>query len=142
MTHPPPHAMRSRAQGKILFKLLGALAAVVFIGYGVKERSEITGIQKRGKVATVEPIKDYTEFRQGGSSTYTAEIHFKTEDGRDIIQKHSFPEEVLADLKAGRPVQVVYLPESPGSFVFAAEKPGWWMVGGGVAFLVAALLFA
>lgn len=142
MTRPRTHAARSRAQGKILFKVLGALAASVFIYYGMQERSQITSIQKRGKFATVEPVKDYTEFRQGGSSTYTAEFHFKTEDGREIVQKHSFPEEVLADLKAGRPVQVVYLPESPGSFVFAAEKPGWWMVGGGVLFLLAALLLA
>jgi len=134
--------MRSRSQGKVLFKLLGALAALVFIGYGLKDRSEVTSIQKRGKLVTVEPIANYTEFKQSGSSTYTAEFHFKTEDGRDMVQKHSFPEEVLADFKAGKPVQIVYLPNDPGTFVFAREKPGWGLVIGGVVLLVAALLLA
>jgi len=134
--------MRSRSHGKVLFKLLGALAALVFIGYGLKERSEVTSVQKRGKLVTVEPIANYTEFKQSGSSTYTAEFHFKTEDGREMVQKHSFPEEVLADFKAGKPVQIVYLPNDPSNFVFAREKPGWGLVIGGVVLLVAALLLA
>lgn len=61
--------MYSRSQGKILFKVLGAIAALAFIGYGFKDRSEITSIQKHGTLATVEPIENYTEFKQGGSST-------------------------------------------------------------------------
>lgn len=134
--------MHSKSHGKVLFKLLGALAALVFIGYGLKDRSEITSIQKHGTLATVEPIADYTEFKQGGSSTYTAEFHFKTEDGRDIVLKHSFPEEVLADFQAGRPVQIFYLQNDPSTIVFANEKPGWGMVIGGVVMLVAALLLA
>lgn len=134
--------MHSRSHGKVLFKLLGAFAALVFIGYGLKDRSEVTSIQKRGKTATVEPIGKYTEFKQSGSSTYTAEFHFKTEDGRDVTQKHSFPEEVLADFKAGKPVQIVYLANDPSTFVFASEKPGWTLVVVGVVLLVAALLLA
>jgi hypothetical protein len=134
--------MRFRSHGKVLFKLLGALAALVFIGYGLKDRSEVTSVQKRGKLATVDPIGEYTEFKQRGSSTYTAEFHFKTEDGRDIVQKHSFPEEVLADFKAGKSVQIVYLQSDPSTFVFAGEKPGWGLVIGGVVLLVAALLLA
>jgi len=132
--------MYSRSHGKVVVKLLGALAALVFIGYGLKERSEITSIQKRGKLATVEPLTTYSEFKKSGSSTYTAEFHFKTEDGREIVKKQSFPAEVLADFKAGRPVQVIYLPNDPGTFVFANEKPGWWLVIGGAVFLVLVLL--
>ena len=135
-------SMRSRSHGKILFKLLGAIAALVFIGYGFKDRSEITSIQKRGKTATVGPISNYTQFKQSGSSTYTAEFHFKTEDGRRIVQKHSFPEEVLADFKAGKPVQIVYLPNDPSTFLFANQKPGWMLVVIGSVLLVAALLLA
>jgi hypothetical protein len=134
--------MRSRSHGKVLFKVLGVLAALVFIGYGLKDRSEVTSIQKRGKLATVRPIANYTEFKKSGSSTYTAEFHFKTEDGRDIVQKHSFPAEVLSDFQAGKPVQIVYLPNDPSTFVFASEKPGWALVIGGVVFLIAALLLA
>ena len=134
--------MRSRSNGKILFKLLGVIAALAFIAYGIKDRSEITSIQRRGKFATVEPIEEYIEFKKGGYSTHTAEFHFKTEDGRDIVQKHSFPEEVLSDFKAGKPVQIVYLPDDPSTFVFAGEKPGWALIIGGFVLLLAALLFA
>jgi len=134
--------MRSHSHGRILFKLLGALAALVFIVYGFMARSEVTSIQRSGKFATVNPISNYTVFKQSALSIYTAEFHFKTEDGRDIVQKHSFPEEVLSDLKAGKPVQVVYLPNDPSTFVFAGEKPGWWLIIGGFVLLITALLLA
>ena len=134
--------MRSRSNGKVLFKLLGVLAALVFIVVGFKGRSDITSIQQRGKFATVEPIGKYLEFKQGSYSTYTAEFHFKTEDGRNIVEKHSFPEEVLSDFKTGKPVQIIYLPNDPGTFVFVREKPGWMLIIGGFAFLLVALLFA
>jgi hypothetical protein len=136
------NSMRSNSHGRILFKLLGALAALVFITYGFKDRSEITSIQRSGKFATVKPIANYTEFKQSGFSTYTAEFHFKTEDGRDIVQGHSFPEEVLSDFKAGKPVQIVYLPNDPSTFVFARDKPGWWLIICGFGLLLTALLFA
>jgi hypothetical protein len=134
--------MRAKQNGKLLFNVLGVFAALVFLGYGLKERSEITSIQKRGKLATVEPPANYNEFKKGGSSTYTAEFRFRTEDGREIVKKQSFPEEVLSDFKAGKSVQVFYLPNDPSTFVFANEKPGWALVIGGVVFLVAVLLLA
>lgn len=134
--------MHSRSNGKILFKVLGVLAALAFIIVGFKGRSEITSIQRHGKFATVEPIGQYLQFKQGSYSTYTAEFHFKTEEGRDMVQKHSFPEEVLSDFKAGRPVQIIYLPNDPSTFVFAREQPGWWLIIAGFVFLVAVLLFA
>jgi hypothetical protein len=134
--------MRSRSNGKILFKVLGVLAALAFIAFGFKDRSDITSIQRHGKFATVEPIGKYIEFKQGSYSTYTAEFHFKTEDGRDIVQKHSFPEEALSDFKAEKPVQIVYLPNDPSTFVFASEKPGRGLIIGGFVLLLVALLFA
>lgn len=134
--------MLNKSHGKILFKLLGVLAALFFIGTGLKERSATTNIQKQGKLATVAPVTNYTEFKKGGFSTYTAEIHFTTEDGQEVVQKHSFPKDALADFKAGKPVQVVYLPSEPHTFVFASEKAGWGLVIGGALLLVAALMFA
>jgi hypothetical protein len=136
------HSMRSNSHGRILFKLLGALAALVFIAYGFNDRAEITSIQRSGKLATVKPIENYTEFKQSAFSTYTAEFHFTTQDGRNIVQRHSFPEEALSDFKAGRPVQIVYLPNDPSTFVFASEKPGWWLIIAGFALLLTALFFA
>lgn len=40
--------MYSRSLGKVLFKVLGAIAAFASIGYGFKDRAEITDIQKNG----------------------------------------------------------------------------------------------
>ncbi len=131
-----------KQQGKLLFKLVGAIAAIAFIVFGFQERSEITSVKKMGKLATVEPITQYTEFKKSGSSTFTAEFHFKTEDGRQVVQKHSFPEEVLADFKAGKPVRIYYLPSDTSTFVFESDKPGWTLVIGGFVLLVAALVFA
>lgn len=134
--------MHLRSHGKVLFKLLGAIAALALVVYGMKDRSEIASIRKRGKLATVEPITTYAEFKQRGSSTFTAEFRFKTDDGRHIAQKHSFPPEVLSDLKAGKSVQIIYLPDDPSTFVFAHEEAGWALVVGGVVLLVVALVFA
>ncbi|MEO7885569.1 MAG: DUF3592 domain-containing protein [Polaromonas sp.] len=132
--------MRVHHQGKIVFKILGVLVGLVFIVFGFQERSEISGIQKRGKRVVVEPISKYTEFKKSGSSTYTAEFHFTTEDGRKITAKHSFPEEVLADFKSGKPVEIAYMPNDPSTFVFSSQRAPWTLVMIGAALLVAALV--
>ena len=127
-------------QGKILFKILGVIAGLVFLGFGYKERSEVSNLKKHGERAVVEPISGYQEFKQGGSSTYTAEFHFTTADGRQMAVKHSFPEEVLEDFQAGRPVEIFYMPRSPSSFVFARDEGSWMLVGIGAGLAVVALL--
>jgi len=134
--------MRFHQQGKILFKVLGALAGLVFMGFGVQERMEHSRIHKSGKRAVVEPIEQYTEFKKSGSSLYTAEFHFTTADGQAVVTKHSFPEEVLEDFKAERPVEVIYEARDPTSFVFASEKPSWTLVIVGALIFLAAIIFA
>jgi uncharacterized protein DUF3592 len=134
--------MNTRPHGKILYKLLGAMAGLVFIVYGMQERSELSHIQKHGTRAVVEPIAQYTEFKQNGRSTYTAELRFKTAEGRQIVTKHSFPEEVLSDFKTGRPVEVFYMQSDPSTLVFASEKASWMLVLAGAVLLIGALLFA
>ena len=131
----------SRQQGKLLFKILGVLAGIVFIAFGMQERSELSRTLKIGKHAVVEPITQYTEFKKSGSSTYTAEFRFKTESGQQMVVKHSFPEEVLAEFKANRPVEIAYLPNDPSNFVFVKQTASWTLVlVGGVLALAALLL--
>ena len=130
----------SRQQGKLLFKILGVLAGIVFIAFGMQERSELSRTLKIGKHAVVEPITQYTEFKKSGSSTYTAEFHFKTESGQQMVVKHSFPEEVLAEFKANRPVEIAYLPNDPSNFVFVKQTASWTLVLVGGALALAALL--
>src|SRR5438105_4033131 len=98
------------AQGKILFKILGVIAGLAFVVAGFHERSDINRIKKLGHTAVVEPITTYQEFKSSGSSTYTAEFHFKTDKDQNIVQKHSFPQEHIADFNAGTPVRIYYLP--------------------------------
>src|SRR3954466_1672695 len=133
--------MRSHQQGKLLYKMLGVLAGLVFAGYGIQQRSELARLKKTGKIAIVEPIENYTEFSTNGSKTYTGEFHFTTEAGQNIVAKHSFPEEVLEDFKAGRPVEVVYQANDPATFIFAKEQSSWFLVIVGVAVALAALIF-
>ena len=129
-------------QGKLLFKILGALAGIVFIVFGMQERSELSRTLKIGKHAVVEPITQYTEFKKSGSTTYTAEFRFKTDNGQQMVVKHSFPEEVLAEFKANRPVEIAYMPSDPSSFVFVKQQSSWTLVLIGGALFIAALLLA
>jgi uncharacterized protein DUF3592 len=128
--------------GKILFKLLGLIAGLTLFVYGLQDRREQNRIRANGQVAVVEPITGYKEFKSKGSSTYTAEFKFKTSDGRDITQKHSFPEELIEDFKAGKPVQVVYMTQDPNTFIFEKDRPSWTLVVIGVLLALAALILA
>jgi len=134
--------MRHQQQGKVLYKILGVLAGLVFVGFGFQERSELSRLKKHGQRAVVEPISEYQQFKQSGSSTYTAEFHFTTADGQPAVVKHSFPEGVLEDFQAGRPVEIFYNPKDPTSFIFARDEGSWMLVGIGAALAIAALLLA
>jgi hypothetical protein len=129
-------------RGKILYKLLGVLAGLVFAVYGLIESSHINRIKKLGHVAVVAPISDYSEMKSRGGSTYTATFRFATDTGKQVIKGRSFPGELIADFKAGIPVRVIYLPNDPHTFVFEKEGASWLLIGGGTAIVVLALIFA
>jgi len=132
--------MRHKQRGKVLYKILGALAGLVFLGYGIQERNELANLKKHGQRSVVEPISEYQQFKQSGSSTYTAEFHFTTADGRQMAVKHSFPEEILEDFQEGRPVEIFYMANDPSTLVFARDEGSWMLVGIGAAIAVVALL--
>jgi hypothetical protein len=128
-------------RGKVAYKVLGVLVGLVFLVYGCVERRDVAKVQRLGKSAVVAPISSYTEYRNRGTTTYTAEFRFKTDTGREVVLKHSFPKEVLDDFKSGAPVRVLYLPDDPYTFVFEKERPSWTLVIAGLAVAVAALIF-
>lgn len=134
--------MQSRRHGKVLFKILGVIAGLTLIFFGFQERSDLSRIQKQGKRTIVEPIAQYKEVKRKGSTRYSAEFHFTTEDGQQIVTHHSFPAEVLADFEAGRPVEIVYLPGDPRTFAFAREKNSWTLVFTGIILAALAFIFA
>ena len=57
-----------------------------------------------------------------------------------MVVKHSFPEEVLAEFKANRPVEIAYMPNDPSNFVFVKQSSSWTLVLVGGALALAALL--
>jgi len=126
---------------RLVFKLLGVAAGLVFVVAGVQERRDLARFRTHGRLAEVAPPAQWQEWRSSGSTTYTAEIRFTTDTGRAVVQKHSLPEAAVEAFKARQPVRVRYLPDEPGEFVFEQEEPGWGLLpGGGVLAGLALLL--
>ncbi|MBC5786148.1 DUF3592 domain-containing protein [Ramlibacter sp. USB13] len=124
----------------LVFKVLGVIAGLVFLGVGVSERQNLGRVKRTGQEAVVAPIANYTEHRSRGMTTYTAEIRFKTVEGREVTKRSSFPAEALDDFRSGQPVKVLYDPRDPYEFVFEKQKPSWLLIGGGIAMALAALV--
>lgn len=131
----------SVAQRTIVYKVLGVVAGLVFLGFGIAERSSINRVKATGVETVVEPIEGYTVRKSRGSTTYSAQFSFKPESGRQVSKMKSFPEELLPDFKSGGPVKIFYDPRDPGEFVFEKEKPSWFLVLVGAGIVVAALIF-
>jgi hypothetical protein len=122
----------------MLLKIVGVIVGIVFVGYGLTERSAFSHIKSIGKPAVVEPIQSYTKRK----STYAAEFTFLTEKGQKITKKQSFPSELVADFEAQVPVKVLYNPANPSEFVFEKESASWLLIIGGIAFALVVILFA
>ena len=130
------------ATKSIIYKVLGVIAGIVFIGAGIKERSHVSRLHSYGKVAVVDPIEGYSVRKSRGDKTYSAEFHFTAQNGVKIVKSQSFPEELVADFNAKQPVNVLYDPNNPNDFIFERERASWMMVLGGLGLAVAALLLA
>ena len=108
----------------ILFGVLGVIVGAVFLRAQASSDNELRILMAKGKTAVVEQIKEYKSFSQKGHTTYTAELKFRTEAGRPMTIKRSFPEAVLKDFEAGRPVNIYYMPGDPSQVGFAQEAGG------------------
>lgn len=126
----------------LLFKVLGVCVGLVFVITGMVARNDLIRLKSMNQVAVVDPIEQYTEHRKSGTSTYTAEFHFKTESGAEVRKKQSFPGKLLEDFKSNIPVKVIYDPRNPSIFAFQKEKTDWTSVWVGISLIVAALIFA
>lgn len=127
---------------RLLFKVLGLIAGVWFIGQGVAERSSMSRLKSHGRVAIVDPIDRYEKHSRRGDTSYSATFTFKTDRGEQISKQASFPAEVITDFESRVPVKVYYDPRNPSDFVFEKQRPSWFPVGFGIFLAVAALLFA
>ncbi|WP_431096483.1 hypothetical protein [Polaromonas aquatica] len=108
----------------ILFGVLGVIVGAVFLRAQASGDSELRLVMANGKTAVVEPIKEYKSFSRSGQTIYTAELKFRTDTGQAMTIKRSFPEAVLKDFEAGRPVNIYYMPGNPSQVGFAQEAGG------------------
>ncbi|WP_457282754.1 hypothetical protein [Polaromonas sp. P5_D5] len=108
----------------ILFGVLGVIVGAVFLRVQASGDSELRLLMASGKTAVVEPIKEYKSFSRSGQTIYTAELKFRTEAGQPMVIKRSFPEAVLKDFAAGKPVSIYYMPNNPSQVGFAQEAGG------------------
>jgi hypothetical protein len=97
-------------------------------------------MQLHGKRATVEPIAKYSKRGKLFYKLYLAEFRFRTENGNQIVLNRSFPESVLEELERGTPVEIMYLPSDPHTFVFASERGSWTLIVIGVIVILFSLV--
>lgn len=127
-------------QRSLVFKILGVIVGVVFLVYGVVERSSVSRIKSGGETAVVQPITEYTMHKSRGNITYTAQFTFRTSSGVKVTRKTSFPKEILEDFQHQRPVKVFYDPRDPREFVFEKQESSWFLVGTGMGIALLALV--
>jgi Protein of unknown function (DUF3592) len=122
-----------------LFKTLAILVGIGIATFGIQERMAISHLKKVGISATVDPIESYKRVKSKGSTTFSAEFHFKTEAGQDMSRRRPFPEELIQDFNSGVPVKIFYDPKNPSDFVFDKETASWLPFGMSAGFIVAAI---
>ncbi|MDQ1812119.1 DUF3592 domain-containing protein [Massilia sp. CCM 9210] len=110
---------------RTLCKVLGYLAAIAIIAFGFALSGKWTYLHSVGRIAVIEPIQGHTVHRLRSTTTYKAVFHFTTETGAKVVRTRSFPEELLPDLEAGKPVRVIYDPDKPRDFMLEGEPPSW-----------------
>ena len=130
--HYPNIHMNKR---NVLFGILSIIAGLVFVVMGVKERSSLARTKASGITAIVQPPVKYETRTRRGSTTYSAEFTFRTNDGGVVTRKRSFPEELLSDFRSGKPVKVFYDPKNPREFAFEKEEQSWLSILMGLGFL-------
>jgi len=126
---------------KLLFGVASLILGCVFMASYLEIHSDIAQVQRDGKAAEIEPLVTYTKRTQKFISTFTAEIHFKTEQGEAIRLRHKeIPSEVIDVANQGRPVSILYLPSEPTRARFPQESASLLILGCGLFFLIVGLV--
>jgi hypothetical protein len=120
-------------------RILFAVAGVGMAVYGTVAHRDDSRVRDTGRPATADHVAAFTRHSMSGHVSFSAEIHFKTDDGRDVVATQVVPDDIIRDFESRRPVRVVYLPEEPSSFVFEKDAPGWTVVVIGVILAAAAV---
>lgn len=125
---------------RILYKLLGTVVAIGIMAFAMKQRADLTDLQRTGRIATVTSVTDHREPTRGRYSRHSATITFVTSEGFKVQKHQSFPAQVAADFQINKPVHVFYSPDDPHTFVFAKDEPGNDLLVVGFLVLMAVVL--
>ncbi len=119
----------------LTLKTLGIMLGALILLAGFYDRQSFIDIKSTGLPAMVNPIEQYSTRK----ATYKADISFTTKSGEKITQSNVyFPEAVLQDFEANKPVVIYYKPENPSEFVFEKDEASWSVVIIGAFFIIAA----
>ncbi len=107
---------------RFLFPLIFIIFGLWSLADSNKDEQTINRLKGHSEITVLEPIQQYTQHttKRGftTSTTYSADMVFKTKTGQAVTIPHHFVtlEEVNASQRAG--VKIEYLPEDPQVFKF------------------------
>ena len=123
-------------------RIVAFCAGLGLVGWGIVERHSFTRVKAAGVEAVVEPDIEFRESRGSrGAITYFGNFAFVAANGERVVaREREFPEALLGDIAARRPIRVRYEAARPANFVFDKEDPPWtWVLAGIILIVVAAV---
>jgi hypothetical protein len=114
--------------GSRLTPLWFFLGFLICAGAAARGRQAQKAFNDRGRPAVAAPPAEYTETtkRKWGvipiSTSYSAVFTFRTASGGTVSATRGFSKAMLAQMRAGQPVEIEYLPANPQSFRFRGEN--------------------
>lgn len=127
----------------------GVAVALLTLGASWNGYVENTTFADHGRVATLEPISEYTErtttttrlgIQVSQSKSRSAVMTFEA-DGQSYTINRNLPDDVFDQLNAGQPVQIEYLPERPMATARFVDHPSMAVESALLGIVIAAATF-
>jgi len=127
---------------RVFYKAVGVIAGAILLIGGIRDRAHFAHLHATGKIAVVDPISAYTRDSPGMSSTYSADIHFVTDQGVSVSTTRTLSRKLRNDVDARQPVRVLYDPLHPSDFIFEHQQSALGFIVTGMVIAIAVVLFA
>lgn len=107
----------------LLMPALALLIALLALGHSALLYDESRQVEQHGLPAPVQAVENGKKIKRSGSHvTFRADITYAAPDGRRVTAKAPISAVALDAFRAGRPLQVRYLPEEPAVIRIAGEE--------------------
>lgn len=119
-----------------------ALCIGLFFAYSnYSSDARYSRIDKSGLLAEAITPDQYTERTRKGIKTYSLQLKFTTQEGREISAgSHNVSKATIDKFEAGEPVMVKYLADNPSEAIFVGDSASgsvwyvWLVAFGGIAY--------